>query len=236
MNYLDTPYVKIVDNRPVPDVVDGTFLKLKAGEEGTLDLMVQFKYYAKQIVYGVANVVLVTYKIFNLSDTKPKFLVYKQQTVTPNAYEYIDVKMPLELKVVPQEVSRNDLDARSGQYYINIRVDAKSNGSPLSDTNSFKLKYNAAVLQYSNMMSTGCKVSSEQPGSLSLLTYEQDVPSFVIRFLVKNADTMFKTSDTVVTLSIDDVDYFYSNGDRVTSIKTVPGTILFKKDIDEQED
>ena len=40
MNYFDTPYVKIQDNKPVPDTIDGTYLKLKAGEEGTLDIVV----------------------------------------------------------------------------------------------------------------------------------------------------------------------------------------------------
>lgn len=40
MNYLDTPFVKLEDNRPVPATIDGTFLKLAAGEEGLLDIVV----------------------------------------------------------------------------------------------------------------------------------------------------------------------------------------------------
>ena len=40
MNYLDTPFIKIVENRAVPDTVDRTYLKLAAGEEGLLDVVV----------------------------------------------------------------------------------------------------------------------------------------------------------------------------------------------------
>lgn len=40
MNYLDTPFIKIADNKPVPALIDGTYLKLAAGEEGLLDIVV----------------------------------------------------------------------------------------------------------------------------------------------------------------------------------------------------
>ena len=39
-NWFDTPYVKIVDNKTYLDTIDSTYLKLKTGEDGDLDIVI----------------------------------------------------------------------------------------------------------------------------------------------------------------------------------------------------
>lgn len=229
-NYLDTPFVRVENNQPVQTVIDGTYLKLAAGEEGQLDLMIQFKYYAKQIIYGVANVVLVTYKIFNLSDTKPKFLIYKQQTVSPDAYEYIDVDGQIILNFNTKEVRRQDLEVIDGKYYVNAEIDLTSSKASLYNANQFVLLYNNALLQYAGILNDYCTVNSLKAGALKVMTYSASVNKFVFKFLVKNADSILKQQNVVAEFNIEDVEFYYANYELIKNVKVNSGTITFLRD------
>ena len=77
MNYLDSPYLRIVDNKTYIDTIDNTYLRLKQDENGTLDIVIQFRYYKGGNLYGYRNVKLASYQIYNISDDKPKFLMKK---------------------------------------------------------------------------------------------------------------------------------------------------------------
>lgn len=231
MNYLDSPFVKIVNGKTAIDVIDGTYLKLEAGEEGQLDVVVQFKYYSKGIVYGVTNVVVATYKIFNLSDDKPKFLIYKQSTVKKDQYEYVDTKAYVQLKVVSNgSMTRNDLDVIDGEYYAIVEVDADFDNISLYESNTFSLQYNSALLKYSECISDGCTVNSLQPGVLKIATYKPDVKKFAFMFLVKNADNILKHDSIEADFSIDDVQYYYAGYEQVKNVKTINGKIVIEKD------
>ena len=74
-NWFDTPYVKIIDNKTYIDIIPETYLKLKSGEDGMLDIIIQVKYYNGDELYGYKNIKVLGYHIWNLSDDKPKFLV-----------------------------------------------------------------------------------------------------------------------------------------------------------------
>ena len=78
INYICTPYVKFRGEYLALDYIPGTYLRLKKGENGLLDIVLQFKYYKDQhSLHGYKNVKVATYKIYNVSDDKPKFLIYK---------------------------------------------------------------------------------------------------------------------------------------------------------------
>lgn len=100
-NYLNTPFIKLdeyktieydSDGKPVLDenghakrifqeyrvfseILEGTYLKLSPGENGKLDIVLQFRYLDDNTVRGVKNVKVLTYQIFNISDDKPKFVI-----------------------------------------------------------------------------------------------------------------------------------------------------------------
>ena len=77
-NWFDSPYVKIENGTELLlDTIEGTYLKLSPGEDGILDIVLQFKFYVGGVLYGYKNVKALSYRIFNLSDDKPKFLVQK---------------------------------------------------------------------------------------------------------------------------------------------------------------
>ena len=77
-NYINSPYLKIDNQHDIKlDVIDGTYLKLKSGEDGILDLVVQFRYYNGKQLIGYKNCKITSYHIYNISDDKPKFLIQK---------------------------------------------------------------------------------------------------------------------------------------------------------------
>ena len=82
LNFISTPFVRFYGSKLKIDTIDRTYLKLRPGEDGKLDIVVQFKYYSDSThLYGYKNLKLVTYHIWNISDTKPKFLIYKESSL-----------------------------------------------------------------------------------------------------------------------------------------------------------
>jgi len=82
INYLNTPFLKIVDSSVKIDTIERTYLKLDPGQDGKLDIMIQLKYYYdERKLYGYKNIKLMTYHIWNISDDKPKFLIYKESQI-----------------------------------------------------------------------------------------------------------------------------------------------------------
>lgn len=76
-NYINSPYVKLVDGRPYLALVDNTYLRLESGESGLISVVVQFKQLLNGILMAVKNIVVATYKVYNVSDDKPKFVIEK---------------------------------------------------------------------------------------------------------------------------------------------------------------
>lgn len=74
-NWFDTPYIKMEDGLPYLDTIGGTYLKLKAGEDGDLDIIIQVKYYNGTQLCGYKNIKVLSYHIWNVSDDKPKFII-----------------------------------------------------------------------------------------------------------------------------------------------------------------
>ena len=75
-NYFAPSYETIDnDNRPTMNVLEGSYLKLKQGQTGFLDMNIQFKYYIDGLLYGYRTGKVMTYEITNVSDDKPKFII-----------------------------------------------------------------------------------------------------------------------------------------------------------------
>lgn len=74
-NWFDSPYVKIIDNKTYIDTIESTYLKLEAGKDGFLDIIIQVKYYNGAELCGYKNIKVLSYHIWNISDDKPKFLI-----------------------------------------------------------------------------------------------------------------------------------------------------------------
>lgn len=81
-NFINSPFIKLYKdtNKVSIDIIKGTYLKLKPGEDGLLDIVLQFKKYNKMTsdIEAFSTVKVCSYRIYNLSDDKPKFLIYNQ--------------------------------------------------------------------------------------------------------------------------------------------------------------
>lgn len=90
-NYLNSPFVKMNgDGDVLIDTIDSTYLKLKSGESGYLDTIIQVKHREDGILLGYTNVTLARYQIFNISDDKPKFVVRVVNKVQRDEYKQDD--------------------------------------------------------------------------------------------------------------------------------------------------
>lgn len=86
-NYLNSPFIKLDDDyRPLIDTIDGTYLKLKSGESGYLDIVIQVKHKEDGALVGYTNIRLVRYQIFNISDDKPKFILRMVNKIQKDDY------------------------------------------------------------------------------------------------------------------------------------------------------
>ena len=84
-NFINSPFLKIVDGKPYVDTIDRTYAIIQPGDSQYLDIVLQFRQYVNESIVGVNNVIAATYQIFNLSDDKPKFLLKKVSDIASNA-------------------------------------------------------------------------------------------------------------------------------------------------------
>lgn len=90
-NYLETPYSELRDGLEYPVMKDRTYLKLAPGENGDLDCMIQLRYTYGGNVRGIRDVILATYRIYNVSDDKPKVVVCRVSTLRKDSLTDIEV-------------------------------------------------------------------------------------------------------------------------------------------------
>lgn len=103
-NYINTPFVKYVDGNFKIDTIDRTYLMLKPGERGDLDIVVQARYYIGEELYGYRNIKMLTFRIHNLSDDKPKFYITKTYEIKPGELDIQKAAPTVELGVLPKEI------------------------------------------------------------------------------------------------------------------------------------
>ena len=74
-NYINTPYIKIVDGKTYPDYIQSSYCRVAPNEVGYVSIVIQLKYYKDEVLNGYKNVTVATYKVTNVSDDKPKFII-----------------------------------------------------------------------------------------------------------------------------------------------------------------
>ena len=67
--------MKIVDGLTYLTTLDNTYAKILPDYSSVVDIVVQFKQYINGVLIGVSNVVVASYRIYNMSDDKPKFVI-----------------------------------------------------------------------------------------------------------------------------------------------------------------
>ena len=125
-NYFDSPYIKIENQLLYSDTIQGTYLKLKAGEDGILDIVLQLRYYAGDEIYGYRNVKALSYRIWNLSDDKPKFLIRKTYEIQKDSLANEDRQSTLFISTPNVEVDLDQNHSDDSKIDITVPLDLAS--------------------------------------------------------------------------------------------------------------
>lgn len=129
-NYINSPFVKFGDNNNLKiDTLEGSYLKLGPNEDGLLDINAQFKAYYGTNLYGMKTAKLLTFKIFNISDDKPKFVFYKMFEIKKNS--------------LSQSTIDNDASITINNTYIDLDDDMYVRADPID----FTVKINVKTLE-----------------------------------------------------------------------------------------
>lgn len=162
-NYIDPPFVKFKGSKYTFDVIPGTYLKLAPGEDGVLDLIIQAKYrFDRRLIYGFRNVHIASFRIYNVSDDMPKFLVYRMNELqNDNSVVYEQTK-PVEIMPNSQTILFEDIEETAPGSHVRISVDV----SVLAGSTISALEYD--ILYSPDDLSCLDSAEDDMPGSVHL--------------------------------------------------------------------
>lgn len=189
-NWFDSPYIKIDNGTQILlDTIEGTYLKLSPGEDGILDIVLQFKYYVGDVLYGYKNVKALSYRIFNLSDDKPKFLVQKIYQTSPgeNKYNIGKGKVQFIIKTTDIDLNQRVSVGDMGKADVDVYVDIKTNKT-LSSSASFYLEYSNVVLDLAqDDVGVGYSIdrAKSSPGVVCINVTDTSIGSYKVKFMTK---------------------------------------------------
>lgn len=229
-NWFDSPYVKIVENKTYIDTIPGTYLKLAAGEDGTLDIIIQVKYYNGTQLYGYKNIKVLGYHIWNLSDDKPKFLIQKTYELSKDS-QGIDLQDPVAMvNLNSMSIALDDYEA-SEYPSIPLWITIASNVQ-LSSECEFYLNYPADVLSCQAGTYGVVEVQDDPDGVAGLSKvhmYSTDVKSFSLPFksILKTSDLITNYRNTGIYIMVDEPT-FYDTDRRVCDVDFNDCTVTFR--------
>ena len=178
-NYINTPYVKIDGGRVYSDIIPGTYLKLNSGESGNLDIVAQFRYYSGDELFGYRNIKLLSYKISNLSDDKPKFMI-KNTYIVENDSENTLISNPqVKIKVNSLEIDCNKIildnpQAIQKKYTFHVDIDIISN-TRISRGSFIEIEYPTNIMRPVEGNYSGYGVVNDQLGTTKIVIASRDI-------------------------------------------------------------
>lgn len=145
VNYYNSPFIKFENGEQVTDIIDGTFLKLEPNQEGILDIVIQIRRHLDdRNIIGVSNLKIASYKIFNLSDDKPKFMVQKISDRVYSLYDNMNEKLLSKINIENKKIILNN-NTIDENLKFSIHCDTLSQ-CPISKY-EYKLSYDSVLLK-----------------------------------------------------------------------------------------
>jgi len=218
-NYLNTPYVRIEQNKVYPDYVDGTYLKLGPGENGVVNVVAQFKYYVGNAIYGCRNAKLVSYKVYNVSDDKPKFLINEIDRIKPG--DLLDTQESPNVTLVIAEKTIDLSEYGDTDYptsYIECTVDTDRK---LVAPFVVEIDYPYDLVQADTEdVSYGIRVEEDSHGFLTVMVLDAAVDYFRIRVVSRHTAKELADYINRYRVDIDGVSIIGANGyEAVTQVE-----------------
>lgn len=230
-NWFDTPYIKMADGLPYLDTISGTYLKLKSGEDGDLDIIIQVKYYNGTQLCGYKNIKVLSYHIWNVSDDKPKFIIQKTYELQKDS-QGVDMSRPaVMLKLDSVEVEVNGNSDQPDSLQVPMTFSFNSN-VPLSSEAEFYLSYPDEVLSVDDGVCRDVEVLPAEDGTLGLKKihiYSTDLKTHRLDFRTKISKTELATKYHNVGLYVSiDGPVFLTRDGRLCTVDFNDCTVTFK--------
>lgn len=166
MNYLNSPYLCVRDGRTYVDLVDNTYLSLKSGEDGVLDVVTQFRYYKGGTLCGYRNVKLASYQIYNISDDKPKFIIKNIDKVSRGDGSNKTVKPLTAIRICNVELDAKSSGGGDSRMQFDVLFGIQTS-APLKQM-EFYVDYPSDFMEFTDTSGDGWSLDDDQTGYAKL--------------------------------------------------------------------
>lgn len=229
-NYFDTPYIKIENQLLYSDMIQGTYLKLKAGEDGILDIVLQLRYCIGNEIYGYRNIKALSYRIWNLSDDKPKFLIRKTYEIQKDSLANEDIQSTLFISTPNVEVNLDQNHSDDSKIDITVPLDLAS-VRMLSSELEMTVLYPPDIIQMIDGENVGYTIEEidNEVGFAVLKITNTTLNAYQLRFQTTQAKQDFNIlQDQECSLDITDIRAFDIDGVPLDTVVEC-GSIRFVK-------
>lgn len=229
-NYIDTPYIKIVNNRKYSDIIDDTYLHVSPGKNGIINIVVQLKYYEQHDLKGIQNVVLAKCQIYNVSDDKPKFIIKIIDIIQSNQNKTDKENPNGQLTIfnidLDTQTYQNQDDTIACNMYVSMQFDKK-----IKPDYKFSIDFPPGIFQYFENINTAkysIDTSNLDSGYMEVTVHD---PAF--SYLVINLNTIKTYAELanikgVYPLYLDKVTDIVGDNDKIANIKYLDARITIK--------
>ena len=230
-NWFDTSYIKIIDNKTYIDTIEGTYLKLEAGKDGFLDIIIQVKYYNSDELCGYKNIKVLSYHIWNISDDKPKFLIQKVYEIEKDSQGIDDKALNASLNFASYNLVLDHFELDQIPeipIWFTIASDCQ-----LSSEVEFYVSYPSEILDLESGTYGVMKIDNDLgiSGLNKIHIYNTNVKTHEIPFKSKLTigEITSKYKSQTMNILVEDA-VFYEQSGRECNLSTNDCTVSFKKE------
>lgn len=217
-NYLNSPFIKIdEDYNVLVDTIDNTYLKLKSGESGYLDIVIQVKYSEQGRLVGYTNLNLIRYQIFNISDDKPKFVIRAVNKIQRDDYKQGDsLTRTCDVGVADILLTQSQLiPYEKDKYQTDIVVRFDSGNSTLKSVD-FYLFFPSQIFSFDTTRSPHkCNVTYAGEGCVHVTSDLSPDRITVPIITVSPAFDLLINNTDIYELFVDEVNCYDSDGNNL---------------------
>lgn len=143
----------------------------------------QFRYYVAGVLYGLKNVRVLSYRIYNLSDDKPKFLIQRVYKIERDSQKYDPGDPTSTIWINAPDI---DLDgkAQTQKFDLDVYVNMQSNADLMAN-GGFYLDYPSHVITpVTDQQRIGYEIdaAASSAGLLKIVITDPDIESYLVKF------------------------------------------------------
>lgn len=230
-NYLNTPFIRIEDGKTYPDYIDNTFCRISQGETSYVDIVIQLKYYVDNVLNGYKNVTLASYKVTNISDDKPKFILQEVSRLTKDDFRTIhespNVTMIVRDSIIDLSNYTDSLLSDTHPQF-NLYVDIESDRR-LSSPYWIGVNYPYELAQPTGINGDGFVVNDSSRGYFDVEVTDTNITTLKFGLSTSQELPVKQLSNYINRYQVFiDKAYAYGQNGEIANINVIPGAIEIK--------